>query len=107
MVSKLFSHLILHVRFLVIICLLVACATPKATVPTQTETLDPMQLFEQKLENMRNTLNVPGMSVAVLKEQNIILNKGFGYADIENQIPATENTPYNIASLTKPFGATI
>jgi len=86
---------------------LVACAAPKAIVPTQPETLDPRQLFEQQLESMRKTLNIPGMSVAVLKEQKIIFNKGFGYADIENQIPATENTPYNIASLTKPFGATI
>ena len=34
------------------------------------------------------------MSVAVLKEQHVVFEKGFGYADIENQIPATENTPY-------------
>ena len=86
---------------------MVACTPPKATVPTQIETLDPMQVFEQKLESMRKAYNIPGMSVAVLKEQQIVFNKGFGYTDIENQIPATENTPYNIASLTKPFGATI
>jgi CubicO group peptidase (beta-lactamase class C family) len=107
LMNKLFSQWIFHVMFFIISCLLVACAPPKATVPTQPETLDPMQVFEQKLESMRNTLNIPGMSVAVLKEQEIVFNKGFGYADIENQIPATESTPYNIASLTKPFGATI
>lgn len=105
--NKLFSHWILHLRFFIIGCLLVACAPPKATVQTQPDTFDPMQLFEQRLESMRKTLSIPGMSVAVLKEQEIVFNKGFGYADIENQIPATENTPYNIASLTKPFGATI
>ena len=102
-----FSHRIFHVRFFIISCLLVACALPKATVQKQPETLDPMQVFEHKLELMRKAYNIPGMSVAVLREQNIVFNKGFGYADVENQIPATEYTPYNIASLTKPFGATI
>ena len=104
---KLFSHWILHVRFFIIGCLLVACAPHKATVPTHRETLDPVQLFDQKLESMRKTLSIPGMSVAVLKEQEIVFDKGYGYADIENKIRATENTPYNIASLTTPFGATI
>lgn len=33
--------------------------------------------------------------------------RGFGSADVENEIPATENTPYHIASLTKPFAAAI
>jgi CubicO group peptidase (beta-lactamase class C family) len=47
------------------------------------------------------------MSVAVLKGQHVAFANGFGYADIENQIYATENTPYYIASLTKPFGAAI
>lgn len=86
---------------------MVACAPPKATVPTKPEILNPILLFEQKIESKRKALRIPGMSVAILKEQQIIFKKGFGYADIENQIPATENTPYNIASLTKPFGATI
>ena len=92
--NKLFSHRILHFRFFIIGCLLVACAPHKATVPTHRETLDPVQLFDQKLESMRKTLSIPGMSVAVLKEQEIVFDKGYGYADIENKIRATENTPY-------------
>ena len=104
---KLFSYRIFFVNFFIISCLLFACAGPKETVQKQPEFLDPMQQFEQRLESMRKAYNIPGMSVAILKEQEFVFNKGFGYTDIENQIPATENTPYNIASLTKPFGATI
>ncbi|NNL75316.1 MAG: beta-lactamase family protein [Desulfobacterales bacterium] len=107
MVIKLFSYRIFYVSFFIISCLLFACAPPKATVQKQPEILNPMQQFEQKLESMRKAYNVPGMSVAILKEQEVVFNRGFGYADLENKIPATENTPYNIASLTKPFGATI
>lgn len=104
--NKSFYRWILQIKLLITGCLLASCAPPTVTVPTQPETIDPIQAFEQKLEEMRKKLSIPGMSVAVLKEQKIVFAKGFGYADIEKQIPATENTPYNIASLTKPFGAT-
>jgi CubicO group peptidase (beta-lactamase class C family) len=32
---------------------------------------------------------------------------GFGYADAEAERPATPTTPFHLASLTKPFAATI
>ena len=68
---------------------------------------DRIQTFEQKIESLREELNIPGMSVAILQGQEIIFEQGFGYADVGNKIPATENTPYHIASLTKPFAAAI
>ena len=105
--TKSLSRWILQVRFLIIGSLLAACAAPAVIVPTQPEISDPLQVFEQDLEDLRKKLRIPGMSVAVLEKQEIVFAKGFGYADIENQISATENTPYNIASLTKPFGATV
>ena len=37
----------------------------------------------------------------------MVFARGFGHADVENGIPATENTPYNVASLTKTFTAAI
>ena len=66
-----------------------------------------IQTFEKNIEDLRRELNIPGMSVAILQGQEIIFKQGFGYADAENKIPATENTPYHIASLTKPFAAAI
>ena len=66
-----------------------------------------IQIFEQEIEDLCKELNIPGMSVAILQGQEIIFKQGFGYADVENKIPATENTPYHIASLTKPFAAAI
>ena len=63
--------------------------------------------FEQELERLRIKFKVPGMSVAILMDQQIVYAHGFGLADIENKAPATEHTPYHIASLTKPFAATL
>ncbi|HYE46510.1 MAG TPA: serine hydrolase domain-containing protein [Caulobacter sp.] len=49
---------------------------------------------------------VPSIAVAVVKDGRIIWEEGFGWADKERRIPATANTPYSIASMTKPFTAT-
>ncbi len=46
---------------------------------------------------------VPGASVAIIQDQEPILIKGYGFADLENQVPITPNTTFQIASLTKQF----
>ncbi|MFN6962216.1 MAG: serine hydrolase domain-containing protein [Pyrinomonadaceae bacterium] len=51
------------------------------------------------------TRNIPGMSVAVVKNGRLVLAKGYGLADLENRVPATESTVYSIASVTKIFTA--
>jgi len=63
--------------------------------------------FEQQLDKLREELKIPGMSVAVVQRQKVVLARGYGYADLENRIMMTENTPLNIASCTKPFAATV
>lgn len=63
--------------------------------------------LETQLEDLRELLMIPGMSAAVVKDQKLIWSRGFGFADYEKRIPATENTPYRIASLTKTFASTI
>jgi CubicO group peptidase (beta-lactamase class C family) len=49
---------------------------------------------------------VPGLSVAVVQQGRVSMTKGFGLADIENKVPATADTVYRIASLSKSITAT-
>ena len=63
--------------------------------------------LEVLLENLRQELKIPAYSAAIVKDQKVIWAKGFGYADLENKVPATEHTAYHLASLTKTFGSTI
>lgn len=46
---------------------------------------------------------VAGVSVAVAKNGRIVLAKGYGFADLENDVPATAETVYRIGSITKQF----
>ena len=48
----------------------------------------------------------PGLSVAVVHDQEVIWSRGFGWADVERRIPATAETLYRVASITKTFTAT-
>lgn len=46
-----------------------------------------------------------GLSVAVARGDRVILSKGYGKADLENGVPATEASVFRIASVTKQFTA--
>jgi len=63
--------------------------------------------LETLLDSLRQELKIPAYSAAIVKNQKVIWAKGFGYADVENKIPATEHTAYHLASLTKTFASTI
>ncbi|HEU4766391.1 MAG TPA: serine hydrolase domain-containing protein [Pyrinomonadaceae bacterium] len=63
--------------------------------------------LETQLESLRQELKIPAYSAAIVKDQKVIWAKGFGYADVENKIPATEHTAFHLASLTKTFASTI
>ncbi len=47
----------------------------------------------------------PGLSVGFLKD-DFIWSQGFGYADLENRVPAKPQSSYRMASITKTFTAT-
>jgi len=47
---------------------------------------------------------IPGLSIGFIKD-DFIWARGFGYADLENKVPATEKTAYRLASNTKSMTA--
>jgi CubicO group peptidase (beta-lactamase class C family) len=59
-----------------------------------------------KLENERQANHIPGMALAVVIDDRVVLAQGFGLADIENGTPATADTSFAIGSSTKAFTAT-
>lgn len=63
--------------------------------------------FGQFLEELRRDLKIPGLSAAIVKDENVLWSQGFGYADKENKIKATPETSYYLASLTKTFASTV
>lgn len=50
-------------------------------------------------------LHIPGLSLVVLRDGEIILAKGYGKANLELDTPASEKTAYALYSITKTFTA--
>jgi len=53
----------------------------------------------------REALAIPGISAAVSIDGTIVWAEGFGYADLENRVPARSTTLYRIGSVSKPLTA--
>lgn len=58
------------------------------------------------VDSVIKTHNVPGVSVAIVKGDSVIYEKGYGFRDIKGKLPVTEKTLFCIGSSTKAFTAT-
>jgi len=53
------------------------------------------------IESSLKSWNVPGLSIAIVKDGETVMAQGFGLRDVEKQLPVTENTLMAIGSTTK------
>ncbi len=51
------------------------------------------------------TGSTPGASVIVVKDDEVVLRRAYGLADLEHRAPATPTTDFRLASLSKQFTA--
>jgi CubicO group peptidase (beta-lactamase class C family) len=79
----------------------------RETHDTSSQDKKRLERFEKQVDDLRALLKIPGMSAVIIKDQKVLWAQGFGFADLENRIPATPDTVYHLASVTKTFGATL
>lgn len=63
--------------------------------------------LEGKLERLQARWKIPGMAAGIAQGGEIAWTKEFGFADLEERRPVTEETVFHLASLTKPFAAVV
>ncbi len=85
----------LNIKLLIVLVLLAA-----ASVLAQSKEVD--DYLQKRLKAQPQA----GISVAVVQDGKTVYAKGVGMANLENNVPATENTAYQLASVTKQFTAT-
>jgi CubicO group peptidase (beta-lactamase class C family) len=83
-------------------------ATPNPTTPQTTNITinsEELQTFvDQEIQTQLNTSGTPGAAIAIVKDNNILLAKGYGVADKETNNPVIANqTLFRVASVTKLF----
>ncbi len=91
-----------------VLAALLLVASP-ATAQIKNERAIGSPAFESVKASIQRRLTqdgVPSLAVAVARHGKIIWEGGYGWADREKRIAATEHTMYSLASISKPITAT-
>ncbi len=98
----------MHLRSLALVVVFLA-ASPLAAEPTslahQPSVSAAIELLDLWIEEQRAYQGLPGLSIGVVYDQELVWTKGYGVRDLETQEPATPTTVFRIGSVTKVFTA--
>ena len=61
--------------------------------------------IDRYLAEEMNERQIPGLALAVCYRGKILKEKGYGVVDVQNQVPVTPETVFELASITKQFTA--
>jgi len=108
--SRLFLALLLNL--LLIAAPLVPQAIAQQAAKTQTSAAASTQNYTEQLAAIETTidarrkeLGIPGLSLVIVKDDQIIYMKGLGLKDIDKKLPVTPDTQFAIGSASKAFTA--
>src|SRR5215469_1701752 len=93
-------------RRIVALCVLAtSIAVGSIVLPVKaTEQLD-VRAIDALMLNLMSKYDVPGAALALIKDGRIVLEKGYGFRDLETHAPVTSETLFNIGSISKSFTA--
>jgi CubicO group peptidase (beta-lactamase class C family) len=89
-----------------LLLLLITLAAPclgQRSIEQHPRVREALALLEIWVDAQRAYQQIPGISMAVVHDQELLWSKGFGYANREQQISATPQTIYSICSISKLF----
>jgi len=100
------KRVILLIVIVLAVVLAVHFSTPAAP-EVDPELQQRLDLLVEQLEQQRQTYHVPGMAIAVVKDDEVVFTHGFGIASVEKETPVTPETIFAIGSSTKAFTSTL
>ncbi|MEA3287497.1 MAG: serine hydrolase [Candidatus Marinimicrobia bacterium] len=65
-----------------------------------------LKLLEIWINAQQEYRHIPGISVGLIYDQELIYSNTFGYADLEKETPLSDHSSFRIASISKTFTAT-
>jgi CubicO group peptidase (beta-lactamase class C family) len=103
-----------HVFLFIACCSLAVHSNPafadeKTHEPTTEEILahpevkGALKAIDAWVEGVRTYERIPGVSVGIVRGQDVIWNSGYGYSNLEKKQPADADTLYSICSISKLF----
>ncbi len=68
---------------------------------------DNSKVFTKELLDLKEFYSIPGLSAIITRDNKIVYERYFGYADLDTNIRVDSSTAFPIASITKLFSATL
>jgi len=95
-------------RFFYVAFLIAAFSIESLTGYAQDSKLDPAKRgqIEAAVSKFMASTHAPGLSVAVVENGEYEWAQGYGFADLENNVPVSEHTLFRLASISKSLTAT-
>ena len=59
--------------------------------------------LDQFIKHVVRCRHVPGLAISLVRGEDVLFSRGYGHADAERGVKATEHTKFCIGSLTKAF----
>jgi len=86
---------------------LVSCRPARETAPLKTDIDrgEHIAALERAIPELMETAGIPGMSIALIKDGEVIWSRGLGIKNTKTGKPVKDDTVFEAASLTKPFFA--
>lgn len=94
-------------RFTIIVILLLSCCCGSAQSRKAPTTIrdkaftKAIRAAEHFIDSLQNNQHIPGISICVGNRDKILWAEGFGYADLENNIPVTIHSAFRLGSVSK------
>ncbi len=82
---------------------LIALNFPPTTTQRAGSITNALNDLDSIVNNALDVFNVPGLAIGVVIDGKIVLSKGYGYRNLDQSLPVTENTLFAIGSCTKAF----
>ena len=90
---------------LILLCLLLCssfAAAQQASTITHAENHPAIDAYVQSVIAQ---VGIPGLALAVVKDNQVIHRQNYGYANLEHQVPVSDASIFRVYSLTKPIVA--
>ena len=86
-----------------IVVLFVNCGTQAQSLVDDPRVASALKVVEIWIDAQLDYNDIPGMSAAIVYDQELVWSRGLGFADVDKKVPASPDSIYSICSISKLF----
>jgi CubicO group peptidase (beta-lactamase class C family) len=94
-------------KFAAALAVVLALLSARGTAQQSFNRFELFSVLDVYLESLRQQAGIPGMSAAVVKDDAILWEKGYGFQNVTARIRATPDTPYQVGGVSETLAAVL